>query len=328
MARRVEWAGITFADFAARWLEQVGGLRPTSKAWYEGALRLHANPKIGRLKMSELTVDDIAGLIDHLQREGLAPTTIRSVLVPVNRVIEHGIRRGALSTNPVHGLERHERPKVQREEMRFLNAGEIDALLTHAADRYRTLLATAIFTGLRSGELLGLPWSDVDFDEGLVHVRQQVHRSGLSAPLKTRNAQRAVLLMPALGRMLSEHRAGSSYSQASDYVFTRPDGRPMHPDSVRRLGLHPAVKRAGIDTAGKPRLRFHDLRHTFASLLIAQGVNVAFASRQLGHASVSTTLNVYTHLFDHAEHAATVLERLEGRFGETLRATETEPAVV
>lgn len=72
-------------------------------------------------------------------------------------------------------------------------------------------------------------------------------------------------------------------------------------------------------------MRLHDLRHTFASILIAQGVNIAFASRQLGHASVSTTLNVYTHLFDHAEHAATVMERLEGRFGAVLQPAEPKP---
>jgi hypothetical protein len=96
------------------------------------------------------------------------------------------------------------------------------------------------------------------------------------------------------------------------------------PDVVRKLGLHVAVKNAGLDQPGKPRLRFHYLRLTYASLLIAQGVNVAFASRQLGHASVSTTLNVHMHLFDHAEHAETVIERLEGRFGETLQPTRPE----
>ena len=130
--------------------------------------------------------------------------------------------------------------------------------------------------------------------------------------------------MPTLAKMRREHRIGSGFSQPHDYVFTRPDGRAMHPDVVRKYGLHPAVKNAGIDQPGKPRLRFHDLRHTYASLLIAQGVNVAFASRQLGHTSVSTTLNVYTHLFDHAEHATTVIERLESRFGETLQPTQPD----
>jgi integrase len=95
--------------------------------------------------------------------------------------------------------------------------------------------------------------------------------------------------------------------------------------SFRKYGLHVAVNGAGIDVPGKPRLRSHDLQHTYASLLIAQGVNITFASRQLGHASVSTTLNVYTHLFDHVEHAATVMERLEGRFGNVLTVAEREP---
>jgi len=83
-----------------------------------------------------------------------------------------------------------------------------------------------------------------------------------------------------------------------------------------------AVKKAGLDQADKPRLRFHDLRHTYASLLIAQGVNVAFVSRQLGHASITTTLNVYAHLFDHAEHAASVIGRLEDSFGDVLGRAE------
>jgi Phage integrase family len=96
--------------------------------------------------------------------------------------------------------------------------------------------------------------------------------------------------------------------------------------SCASTGLHVAVKGADIDVPGKPRLRFHDLRHTFASLLIAQNVNVAFVSRQLGHASVSTTLNVYTHLFDHVEHAATVVERLEARFAGALQNHAGETA--
>ena len=98
----------------------------------------------------------------------------------------------------------------------------------------------------------------------------------------------------------------------------------MHPVTVRRFGFPHAVTSAHTDTPGKPRLRLHALRHTFASILLSQGVNIAFASRQLGHASVSTTLNVYTHLFDHAEHAATVMERLEGRFGAVLQPAAPE----
>ena len=97
-------------------------------------------------------------------------------------------------------------------------------------------------------------------------------------------------------------------------------------DVVRTRGLHPAVKKAGLDQPDKPRLRFHDLRHTYASPLIAQGVNVAFVSRQLGHASITTSLNTYTHLSDHAEHAASVIGRLEDRFGDLLATRADQPA--
>lgn len=317
---RVVSSKITFAELAATWLKQVIGIRQSSWRWYESALRRHVLPSIGRMRVSEITVDDVAQLVADLQRAGFAGTTIANVLVPVGRILDHAVRRGLIPANPVRGLERHERPKIRRDEMRFLDSQEIDSLLRHAPDRYRPLLATAVFTGLRSGEILGLRWSAIDFDAGVVHVREQVDRAGRTLPLKTEKARRDVILMPALARLLRDHRIGSPHSTQTDYVFARPDGRAMHPDTVRRYGLHPAVKRAGIDTPGKPRLRFHDCRHTFASLLIAQGVNVAFVSRQLGHASISTTLGTYTHLFDHVEHAATVVERLEARFASVLLA--------
>ena len=154
---------------------------------------------------------------------------------------------------------------------------------------------------------------------GVVRVSRQVDRIGRVSPLKTKNAYRDVVLIPGVARLLREHRLRSSHAAAVDYVFSRPNGQPLHADVVRRCGLHVAVRRAGLDKLGKRWLRFHDLRHTYASILIAQGVNVAFVSRQLGHAKVSTTLDVYTHLFDHAEHAATVIDRLQSRFGDVLQ---------
>ncbi len=264
-------------------------------------------------------------LVSDLQREGLAPATILTVLTPLKRVFDNAVRRGLLAANPVNGLERHERPRSRHDEMRILNSDEIDALLSAAPAKYRTLLATAVFTGLRSGELLGLHWSDIDFAVGVVHVSRQVDKTGRTSSLKTMNAYRDVVLIPGIARLLREHRMRSRHTAPDEYVFARPDGRPMHADSVRRCGLHAAVRKAGLDRLGKRWLRFHDLRHTYASILIAQGVNVAFVSRQLGHATVSTTLNVYVHLFDRAEHAATVIDRLESRFAKVLASENARP---
>jgi integrase len=243
--------------------------------------------------------DDIARLIVQLQQKGLAPATITNVLVPSNGIIDHAVRRGLLAANPVRGLERGERPRIIRKEMHVLDREEIEALLLAAPQRYRTLLATAIFSGLRAGELLGLLWWHVVFEQGAIRVCDQVDRNGARQPLKTDKARRDVLLQPALARLLRDHRLASAYS---------------------KYGLGRAVAAAGLDTVGRTRLRFHDLRHTFASLLIAQGVDVAYVSRQLGHANITTTLNTYTHLFDHARNAETVKQRLEQEFAAILAA--------
>jgi integrase len=115
----------------------------------------------------------------------------------------------------------------------------------------------------------------LDFERGVIRVRDQVDRIGTRQPLKTEKGRRDVVLQPSLARLLREHRLASAHSQDDDYIFCRRDGRPMHPDVVRVCGLRRAVATAGLDAHGRPRLRFHDLRHIYASLLIAQGVDVA-----------------------------------------------------
>jgi integrase len=144
--------------------------------------------------------------------------------------------------------------------------------------------------------------------------------------LKTAKATRSVLLMPALALVLREHRLRSRHSQPGDYLFTATAPGRYTPTPSAPAASTPPSRKPGLDQPDRPRFRFHDLRHTYASLLIAQGVNVAFVSRQLGHASITTTLNVYTHLFDHAEHAASVIERLEDSFGDLLATRADQPA--
>ena len=312
---RVVTSRVTFEELAAGWLTDKRDIRAGSWRAYEAYLRNHVVPILGRQRVSAITTDDIADLITALEDKGLCGRTVTNVLVPVSRIFDHAVRRGLTPSNPVKGLERGERPKVIREEMRVLDRHEIDALLQAAPAKYRTLLATALFTGLRASELLGLQWWHIDFAHGVIKVRDQVYRTGERLPLKTDKARRDVILQPALAALLQAHRDTSPHPADGDYVFCRPDGRPMHPDTVRVAGLNKAIKTAGLNPPGKPRLRWHDLRHSYASLLIAQGVDVAYVSRQMGHANVTTTLNTYTHLFDHARNAKAVSERLEQEFG-------------
>jgi integrase len=312
---RVSPTKATFGEVAEAWIETQGELRPRTLDAYRSALRVHLLPRFGRLKISQLTEDHVALLIAEMRAKGRAAWTVRSALTPLHRTFSYAVRRGMIESNPMDRLERGERPSVGRREMRILDRAEIGAMLEAADEQYRPLLATAVFTGLRLGELLGLTWANVDFDAGMVGVRRQLDRNGQRVETKTAQAVRDVVLMPALGRTLKEHRLRSSPD--AELVFHSATGKGLD-HTVPRRALARAVKAAGLHGGDRPKLRVHDLRHTFASLLIASGGNVVFVSRQLGHASPDITLRAYSHLFDAAEHAQRASEALERGFGAVL----------
>jgi integrase len=308
-----------FADVADSWLATKTQLAPRTRQRYDEILRVHLLPRFAERRISDISEDDVLRLIAEAEQTGCSAGSTRKALVVLGGVLGYATRRGMLAANPVARLERGERPQPERREMRILDQDGIARLLDAAAPTYRPLLATAVFTGLRLGELLGLTWADLDLDMGLVRVRKQLDRSGERVRPKTPFAAREVELMPALVRVLRTHRErrfALGHASAEDFVFGTVRGTPFHYRNVVRRGLDAALDQAGL--AATPRLRFHDLRHTFASLLIAEGVGVVFVSRKLGHASVKTTLDVYAHLFDWAEHGRRVRAALESGFGKIL----------
>ena len=318
----------TFAELAEAWLAHKDGLgrrrlRPRTRERYEQVIVHHLLPQLGRRRGSQLSREDVENVMAAMRRAGKAEGTVLKALNVLNAILGHGVSRGWIAANPVRELERDERPSAERGEMRILNRDEIEALLAGASPRYRSLLATAIFTGLRHGELLGLTWADVDFEAGLVRVRKQLERPKAGerpqrVEPKTRQAIRAVELMPTLATFLREHKEQAfarGFARPEDFVFATDVGTPLAQRNVLRRALDPAVKRAGLDRV--PKLRFHDLRHTFASLLISGGLPVSFVSCQLGHANPAITLTTYTHLFDREEHGKRARAALED-FGPAL----------
>ena len=195
----------------------------------------------------------------------------------------------------------------------MLNREEVGRLLQAVQPRYRTLVATAILSGLRQGELRGLHWRDIDFDHKLIRVRSALDRQRRDVPPKTPNAIRDVVLMPALATALQRHQKQSCFDKPDDYVFTTEAGTPEYHAHLGRRVLNPALKKAGIR-----HVRWHDLRHTFASLLIAGGANITFLSRQLGHSSSQITLSVYAHLLDRDEQAQRTREMLQEMLGSVI----------
>jgi integrase len=325
---------LTLAELAESWIEgfeaQVRSGERSERTLENYRYHLDRNllPTLGKKKLQQISTDDCARLIASLRSKGLAPKTIAGALVPLGRVLSLALRRGYVSSNPLQRLEASERPRIQRREQRVLTHEQIGKLLAACLPRYRPLVATAIYTGMRLSELTGLTWEEVDFEQGLIRVRYQLSRAHKDKParrvrLKTHSAVRDIPLLPQLAALLKQHKLAAPFSAASDYVFASAVGTGLGYRNVERRGLARAAEKAGIEQEGLPRLRLHDLRHTFASHLIVDlRLDVAQVSRILGHARPSITLDTYTHLFDHASHAADIRERMaESEFARQLSSS-------
>ena len=182
-------------------------------------------------------------------------------------------RCGWIVTDPVGLLERDERPQPTQRRQRVLGRAEIERLLGACAPRDRLMVTTVLCTGLRISELLGLVWDDIDFAAGVIHVRAQLSRAHHGAPArrvapKTPASFRDVPLVPQLARLLNAHRQGARSARGADWVFATTRGTPYGHRNVSRRALGRAAQLAGLNDDGWPPLRFHDLRHTFASHLI------------------------------------------------------------
>jgi integrase len=271
---------------------QTGHLKPKTYSGYQYNLDHYVSPRLGSRKINALGVGDIAGFITQMKRDGFKAWTIRGCLTPMSGMFRYAVRQGWMSKNPILDLERNERPKSDQATMRILSTDEIQQLLASSTDTYRLLFTTAVFTGLRIGELLRLRWEDVDLLNHRIIVKESKTTAGL----------REVSLPDFLVRML----AGAAYTDGE--VFKTREGQPMKHRRVNRA-LEETLKRGGI-----PHVRFHDLRHTFASLLIAQREPITYIAEQMGHTKASTTLDIYGKLFEGDKAMKEARMRMEENF--------------
>lgn len=312
----------TFAEYADEWLPLQVELAPRTSEDYKLKLE-RVKRHIGDVKLSALNTEAIKRVIGEL-RKVYASNTTANTLVPLSCLLDDAVSAGILGHNPVASLRESGARKSRKssrvipvaenvKEQRILSPAEIDALLSAAtSDRYHVLLATAIYSGLRQMELLGLTWGDVDFDGRVIRVRQQLSRTpgvGRVAYTKSKKGKRDVPLSDWLLSLLREHRASTIYKAETDYIFTTSTGKPLGWSNVDRYCLASAVASAKLRT---PHPTFHDLRHTYASLLIASGVNVKRVSDALGHADPGFTLRVYAGLFNREESDAQIRDATSG----------------
>jgi integrase len=306
---------LRFDTVACWWLERfeakvaAGDRRPRTLEAHRYQLDGHLLPAFAARRVASITVDDVADLLLALRGEGCSAKTSAGALATLQSIMRYARRHGWIPADPVDQLEPDEHPRAARRRQRVLGRDEIERLLQACSPRDRLMIATVLYTGLRISEMLGLTWDDIDFAGGVIHVRAQLSRAHRGAPAhrvppKTNASIRDVPLVAQLARLLAAHKQATSFKAHNDWVFATANGTPHGHRNVTRRGLQRAARLAGVDSNGCPPLRFHDLRHTFASHLILDlRLDVAQVSRMLGHARVTITLDVYTHLFDNARHA-------------------------
>lgn len=293
----------TFAQVAEQWFASKHRLRPYTRLNYRATLDRVLLPRFGALKVASITPEHVASLIRDLEKSGLAPATITDYQKPLSGTLAYAVRRGLINVNPCSLLTRDDRPRPQeRKPDHVWNDEEMDALV-EAATRlarqpaarydYTPLLKTALATGLRLGELLGLQWGDVDLQAGELNVRRQWTRLCEYAPPKTRAAVRRVPLSSDMVKHLSERKLASRFSGDDEPVFASKSGRPLAHRNATGRGFDVAANVAGL--AG---VSFHSMRHAFASRMIDRGISSTVLAKLMGHESSVITERRYIHLFD------------------------------
>jgi integrase len=324
----------TVGEHLLAWLPAIrSSLRPATYESYERNVRQHLIPTVGHVWLDQLTPDRLAAVYADLHRSGrldgtggLSPRSIRYLNTILGKALGDAVAEGKLARNVAQApTVRRRLPRHAKPDMATWSAAELATFLDQLrGDTLHAPILLAATTGMRRGEVLGLRWRDTDLDAGRVAVRQtlaavrdvdgQVGRHVLVfGEPKTAKGRRTVPLPPQTVAVLRAHRleqektrrwGGGDYRD-QDLVFAEPDGSPIHPDKFRKR-FEIRIARSGL-----PPIRFHDLRHTYATLALRAGVHPKVVAEVLGHANISITLDTYSHAIPAMqESAAATVARL------------------
>lgn len=313
-----------------RWLPGLKATEqtcPTTLARYEDMVKFHIVPRLGGVLLSKLAPIHLESFYNEMQANGVSPRVRNMAATVLGTALRHAVRLQLLSNNPSIHVPK---PRYRRSEMKTYAADEVRRLLDAAKDLggiAYPLLSLAVGTGMRQGELFGLQWQDVDLERGCLTVRRSLEELKGTMRLKdTKSAagQRRVDLPASVVAAVAEHRkamlAAGRYAPEA-IVFCDRNGGFLRKSNVVRRIFFKAIEKANEkakEAAEKaklerhdfmPRLRFHDLRHTHATLLLLAGVNGKVVQERLGHASIELTLNTYSHVTPTMQEAA--VEKLE-----------------
>jgi integrase len=324
---------LTVAQFLQNWLQDYvkTNTAPRTCERYEEIVRGHFIPALGSLPVLDLRPDHIqqyyTEALDSGRRDGkggLSALTVHKHHRVLCEALKYGVRHGILIRNVAEAVDP---PRGESKKLTILGPSEVQLILDAAKGTpYYALFFTDAYTGLRRGELLGLRWGDVDLEKSTLSVVQTLQqlRNGeyIFREPKSKRGRRQIALSPSLAILLWDHRLKQEHIRkflgrplaSTDLVFSHPDGRPFRPNSVTRA-LQVIAESVGLKGA-----RLHDLRHAHATIMLQQGIHPKIVQERLGHSSVATTLDIYSHVLPGLQEAAA------RKFEEGLQGTEHQVA--
>src|SRR5215217_4223927 len=295
---------IALGEYLDRWLSISvrGTVRRSTYVRYEGLVRNHITPSIGRMKLKGLTPTHVRSLYRKKLDAGLAPRSVNYIHVTLHKALEQAVLDGLVPRNVAEGVKA---PQVHKEEVRPLSPTQVRALLSAASgDRLEALYVLAIHTGLRQGELLGLKWTDVDLDAGTLSVQRSLDADGTFKPPKRKKSRRTMKLTLQAVEALRLHRKRQNEEQLKaakwedhGLIFPNRVGKPMDHNNLYHRDFKSLLKRAGLWSEDKDkRFTFHSLRHTCATLLLSMNVNPKIVHEIVGRATITRTMATYSHV--------------------------------
>lgn len=272
---------IGFSDLTTKWLEsRRPEVKPSTIEFYENISK-HLKSNFKHKDAKKVDTESVEAYISEKLKR-LAPSTVGYHLGMLRSIFDKAMQWKYVNSNPTRGLKK---PRLEHKEIEILNELELKKLINLSKDQTKLLITTALYTGMRAGELMALRWEEIDLVEGTIRVTRNCVRGIIGTP-KSRGSKRTIVIPPLLVDELAKAK-----NDKSELVFTNGNGKYLDWNNFYKREFLRLLKEAGI-----PKVKFHSLRHSYASTLLSSGMDLKFVQEQLGHTNLTMTLDTYSHL--------------------------------